>query len=200
MDFLCYRFSELTVDSGDKALLSPLELAQSARRGHHYLLSRVTLKKELARRLGCTPQDIQLELNEHGKPSLPGSPIHFNMSHSEDILCLAFHRAPIGVDIQQHRPSSASSALAKRIMCRQQLAAWEQRSCPTKEFFDCWCVAEALVKHAGTTIWQATKYPFLYHPNGIEALFETSSAIQLFSPSAGFSGAVVYTELPTTHQ
>ena len=58
------------------------------------------------------------------------------------------------------------------------------------DFFASWCVAEALVKHAGATVWQAREFPFLYHHGRVETLFEGAPNIKIFSPAAGYCGAV----------
>lgn len=78
-------------------------------------------------------------------------------------------------------------------MCDEQLAGFISRGCPETEFFICWCTAEALVKHAGDTMWQARKYPFVYYPGRIACRFSGAPAIHLFTPMPGYQGAVAYT-------
>lgn len=197
MDYLCYRLSGLPAEISNPELLDATELTTYRQRGELYLKSRCLLKRELARRLHSHPRDIRFRITEHGKPELPESRLHFNLSHTADLLCLAFHHAPVGIDIQQLRPASATNRLARRIMCKRQLSAWQQRGESIAEFFCCWCAAEALVKHAGATIWQALDFPFLYHPEGcIEALFSSAPTIRIFTPQLGVQGAVAYTTLP----
>ncbi len=197
MDYLCYRLNNLPSEITNLELLDAAERASYAQRGEPYLKTRCLLKRELARRLHLPIREIRFTITEHGKPELPGSGLHFNLSHTADLLCLAFHNAPVGIDIQQLRPTSANRRLAGKIMCDRQLAAWQKRGESVAEFFSCWCTAEALVKHAGATIWQALDFPFLYHPTEeIEALFSTAPTIRLFTPQAGFQGAVAYTTLP----
>ena len=192
MTYLCYKLSDLPADSEAQALLDANELAAYAQRGDTYLKTRSTLKRELARRLGVNAAELHLRTTEHGKPILPDSPVHFNLSHSGDLLCIAFHDTPIGVDIQTIRPKAATERLAARIMCPQQLEAWKRRGASPTEFFDCWCTAEALVKQAAATIWQALQFPFLWYPGRIQPLYDGAPCIKLFTPAEGYCGAVAY--------
>lgn len=193
MTLLYYQLRSLPCGSAEQAVLSTEEWAAAQKRGKIYIQTRAVLRRELANRLGCTPQEIAFVYSEHGKPSLPGNPLYFNVSHSGDVLCLALHHAPIGVDVQKMRPLKTATLLAERIMCPQQLEAWQARGAQEKEFFDCWCAAEALVKHAGSTIWQAAShYPFLWHNGRIHPLSELSPQVQLLSPAPGYCGAVAF--------
>lgn len=196
MDYLCYRLSELPPGTADLSLLPVEEQELCTKRGRNYLLTRCLLRQELARRLNTAPQDIRLEYSRHGKPGLPGHPLHFNLSHSADLLCLAFHRAPVGIDVQELHPRNVSDRLAARIMSPEQLSMWKQRGRTREEFFTCWCIAEALVKHAAATIWQAKDYPFLIYENNIKMLFDNAPALHIFHPAPGYLGAVAYDNSP----
>lgn len=197
MTFLCYKLCDLPADSAAQALLDASELAAYAQRGDTFLKTRSTLKRELARRLDTPASELHLSMTEHGKPILPGSPLHFNLSHSAEHLCIAFHSSPVGVDIQLSRPKAATERLAARIMCPQQLQAWRARGATAAEFFDCWCTAEALVKQAAATIWQAQQFPFLWYPGRIQPLFAGAPHVRLFTPADGYHGAVAYHPSPS---
>jgi 4'-phosphopantetheinyl transferase len=190
MDYLCYKFSELAPESIHSEYLTAEERQTYAKRGTQAMTARSLLRLELARRLNCEPHEIEFEVNKHGKPHLVGNELHFNISHSADLLCMAFHHEPIGVDVQQLRPAAATLRLAERIMCAEQLSNWCQRGQSVDEFFACWCAAEALVKHAGSTVWQAREFPFLCHHGRIEPLFSPAPRVQLFTPMPGYSGAI----------
>ena len=120
-------------------------------------------------------------------------PCHFNISHSGDYLCIAFHHQAIGVDIERIRQRSFAR-LAPRFMAPEQLHGFRERGCPESEFFTCWCTAEALIKHAGSTIWQAHDFPFLFDRGQIIPLYENAPRVHLFSPAPGYSGAVAFTQ------
>lgn len=192
MTYLCYNLSELPADDSAVSTLNDEERAIYARRGESFLKTRSTLKRALAMKLGCDAQMLCLATGEHGKPYLPGCELHFNISHSGDLLCIAFHHTPIGIDVQQIRPAQATPRLARRIMCPQQLAAWQQRGAGTQEFFDCWCTTEALVKQAGATIWQAKRFPYIWHTGHIRLLADTPILVNLFAPAQGYRAAVAF--------
>ena len=193
MTYFCYRYGDLPCGAAEQALLCPRELELTATRGSRYLAARANLRRELGRILHRAPESLSFTSTELGKPLLADGELHFNQSHSGDILCLAVHDAPIGVDVQQLRPAVVSARLAARIMHPQQLQAWQARGSSAEEFFACWCAAEALVKHAASSIWQALRYPFLWQNGRIRPLFDNAPHVQLFTPASGYCGAVAYT-------
>lgn len=189
MDYLIYRLSALDF-TPNLGLLPPAEQAEAARRGNRYAIIRQLLRQELARRTGLSPAEMAFTYSPHGKPEFPPQP--FNISHSGDCLCLAFHHRSIGVDVERMRPRRFHQ-LAGRFMCPEQLEGFLTRGCPELEFYTCWCAAEALVKHAGDTIWNAPRYPFRYNRGHIECLYDLAPCVKTFSPMPGYVGAVAYT-------
>lgn len=187
MDYLIYNIADIPRELSDLSLLPPQEQAEAARRGGNYALFRTLLRRELSRRTGIPPRDIELSYGAHGKPICATQP--FNLSHSGDCLCLAFHHAAIGVDVERVRPRRFDS-LAARFMCPEQLEGFLSRGCPQDEFYSCWCAAEALVKHAGDTMWHAQQYPFVCYPGRIECRFAGAPEVLLFTPMPGYRGAV----------
>lgn len=196
MDYLLFRLD--TLPEGDAALLDAAEQEAWRARGDSYLAVRSQLKRELALRCGGAPQEITFHYSEAGKPLYDPQP--FNISHSGDWLCMAFHGSAVGVDIQQHRPLARLRAVAERILSEEQLAALELFGYPPQEFFDCWCAAEALVKWAGDSIFNARRYPFIYDSGTIRPLYEHAPRVQLFRPAEGYSGAVAWTEMQGEEQ
>ncbi len=152
--------------------------------------ARLLLRQELAARLGQEARQIQFTRNEHGKPFVEG--LHFNLSHSGNKLCMAFHSSPIGVDIQQCLNKPTIPKLAEHIMCPQQLQRFNDNGCQPQEFYTCWCISEALVKYYGESIWKAQTYPYVLHHHGIEFLFEQAPDVELIRPAEGYCGALAY--------
>lgn len=192
MHYLIYH-----ADSPCPPLLKPDELdavEQEAfsRRGESYLRIRSILKRELARLSGVPAESIRFTYTAHGKPIFDSQP--FNMSHSGDLLCLAFHHRDIGVDIEKVRERPGMKTTARRFMCDEQLHAWHERGCPAEDFFACWCAAEAIVKRYGASIWHAPQYPFLYKNGCILPQFPQAPEIKLFTPAPGYQGAVAWQE------
>ena len=190
MDYLIFQLSDLSPEKISTAALSQEELAEASRRGANYAITRALLRQELARRCRTTPESIVFEYGSHGKPQCNLQ--HFNISHSGDCLCMAFHGADVGVDVERIRTRDFE-ALGKRFMCPEQYASFCSRGCPEDEFFACWTAAEALVKHAGDTMWNARQYPFIYRRGRMECLYENAPHLHLFTPLPGYAGAIAYT-------
>lgn len=188
MDYLLFRLDSLP--EGDLSLLDAAEQEAHAARGESYLRVRSQLKRELARRTGTAAADIRFTYTPAGKPLFPSQ--DFNISHSGELLCMAFHGGAVGVDIQQHRDVAHLRSVAERILGEEQLAALELFGFPPQEFFDCWCTAEALVKWAGDSIFNARRYPFIYDAGHIRPLFEGAPHVQIFHPAGGYSGAIAF--------
>ncbi len=197
MDYLIYNLADSYLsEHADTSLLSEAERATAATRGERYILTRCLLRRELARRLGCTPQELRFRVGEHGKPECEGCPIHFNISHSGDCFAMAFDAAPVGIDVECIRPHARMKALAARIMCPEQLSAFHERGCPAEEFHACWCTAEALVKQSGSTIWRAKDTAFVFEHDRIRLPAASGLSVRLFTPLPGYAGAVVFREQP----
>lgn len=193
MDYQIYHLAGMKANPADTVLLDQREREIYAHRGERYLLIRALLKREIARRLACPPESVHLNITTNGKPTHPRC--HFNISHSGDYLCMAFHHSSIGVDIERIRPRP-TARLAPRFMAPEQWKAFHERNCPEAEFFSCWCAAEALIKQAGATIWQARHFPFLFDHGRIIPLYENAPTIRLFTPAPGYSGAIAYAASP----
>ena len=68
-----------------------------------FLAGRCFLKQELSKMVQMPPHDIRISLSANGKPHHTGSRLaspHFNLSHSNGVLVIAFSKFPIGVDIE----------------------------------------------------------------------------------------------------
>lgn len=138
-------------------VLSAAELERAARfhfdrhRGR-FVASRVALRDLLARHLRCEPADLDFEAGPQGKPALPGDPVHFNLSRSEDLCLVALSDdAPLGVDVEYRREDPYLLKVARRFFSDPEveglhgLAADEQ----LPAFFRVWSRKEAYIKALG---------------------------------------------------
>lgn len=185
MDLKVYRLNALPFPI-DFSCLSAEERNFHPRRQ----AARALLRQELQQRLHIPAADIRFFFNEHGKPMVNGQ--HFNISHAGDCLCMAFHHLAVGVDVEQIKPRATMQKMAARFMGDEQLTAFKYRNCPENDFFACWCTAEALVKHAGKSIFQARDYPFLHCDGQIKTLYANAPHVLLFTPLPGYCGAVAF--------
>ena len=91
--------------------------------------------------------DCTLARQAQGKPCFPAAPeLHFSISHSGGRWVCAFADAPVGLDLQVHRPCRAL-ALARRFFAPEE-AEW-LRSRGEAAFFDLWCAKESWLKYTG---------------------------------------------------
>ncbi|WP_415948988.1 4'-phosphopantetheinyl transferase family protein [Streptomyces sp. KLOTTS4A1] len=89
----------------------------------------------------------------HGRPALPGNPLHFSLSHTKRLALLAFAPAPVGVDIEPLPAADvmADVAAALHPSEREELARLPEPRRPSA-FARCWTRKEAVLKGTGEGI------------------------------------------------
>lgn len=122
-----------------------------------YLVAHTALRRELAARLDTTPAAVTLTRTDcplcqgpHGRPSVPGDPLHFSLSHAGDIVLLAFAARPVGVDVESEPEGSVVERIASVLHPREHA---ELTAAPDTErsvaFARCWTRKEAYLKGTG---------------------------------------------------
>jgi 4'-phosphopantetheinyl transferase len=79
---------------------------------------------------------------QHGKPVLPGGPA-FSLTHAADLVGVAVHDGPVGLDVEQVRPMSDLAGMAAHV-CSPAETVTDAAS-----FFTVWTRKEALLKATG---------------------------------------------------
>ncbi len=82
--------------------------------GLRYTVAHAQLRAVLGARLRIPPEAVCYERGAHGKPRLPGTPWHFNLSHSGGYGLIGVHDRELGVDIEAERPQLNALGLAGR--------------------------------------------------------------------------------------
>jgi len=146
------------------ALLSPSERARAERfrfPHHHdsYIIRHGILRTLLARYLGQEPASIEFRYGEFNKPEIsnPTEPIHFNDSHSADLVLYGFTRAcPIGVDIEHLRPVEHFQQIAAHYFSAREVKLLNElpEADRIRGFFSLWTRKEAFLKGTGEGIGQ----------------------------------------------
>lgn len=91
-----------------------VELGSAARPAFHRALRQV-----LARYLDLTPEEVELTVDEHGKPHLVDGQLHFNLSHSGALALIAVcGDREVGVDVERLRPKR-QAAFYRRWACHE---------------------------------------------------------------------------------
>src|SRR5215471_7648239 len=108
------------------------------------IVGRAALRHLLSRHLGVEPQAFRFELRKNGKPFLPQSDLHFNVSHSGEVVAIALAPHEIGVDVEAKRHIPDMAAIAARFFSTDEA----QRLCTATdaidEFFRIWTMKEAV--------------------------------------------------------
>lgn len=117
-----------------------------------FIVAHGALRDILARYLRMTPAGLVFAISPHGKPSISGVPLRFNLSHSGDLALVAVTTGgEIGVDIEWFRPGIERDRIAERFFSAREAAAL--RALPaaarTEAFFNCWTRKEAFIKAVG---------------------------------------------------
>jgi phosphopantetheinyl transferase len=116
---------------------------------------------------------IQLHYQTTGKPTLPKTPnLHFNLSHNNHYLVLAFAQYPLGIDIEQIVPRThhRCTLLAKKILHPDERHRWERLPHPQQHsaLYDAWTRKEALIKCEGLSLFPwLNKLPLYWPPHPV---------------------------------
>ncbi|TQK52831.1 4'-phosphopantetheinyl transferase [Streptomyces sp. SLBN-118] len=123
-----------------------------------YAVAHVTLRRLLGERLGLAPEAVPFSREPcthcggpHGRPVVPGSPVHFSLSHTSGLVMIALATGPVGIDVEGVPGDIgivADVAAQLHPKERAHLAAL-----PTADralaFARCWTRKEALLKATG---------------------------------------------------
>lgn len=172
-----------------------------------FIVTRACLRVLLAGIAGDAPAALRIVYAPLGKPSLaPGSaptPLHFNVSHSEDVAVIAAARdAPLGVDVEAIRPLPDMMDIAARFFTPAEtdtIAAVppHQRAL---SFFLCWTRKEAFSKALGDGLSLALdRYRVACRPGdpprilAIDGSTDAAAEWSMFDlePAPGFVSAMV---------
>jgi 4'-phosphopantetheinyl transferase len=168
------------------------------------------LRKIIGRYLGIPQCRISFRAAPAGKPELDDrqnpEPFFFNISHSHDLVVLAFSRSHrLGVDVEHIRPLPDFHEIVhfyfhpKETAAIQQLPASEQQ----QAFFQLWTGKEAFVKGTGEGLSRPfDSFAFLPAGKWEEGLLRVKEEgmpagnwrLLAFSPAGGYAGALAFAE------
>lgn len=150
-------------------LLSPEELSTTARfkteiLQKRYVIGRGFLRSTLGEVLDCEPSSIEFAYNQSGKPELANAglcgAVHFNVSHSHDVLALAISPAhAVGIDVEYVDQRADVSSIAKRFFSRLEFEHIEHQVADRQRemFFQLWTRKESIVKAYGKSLFSDTR-------------------------------------------
>ncbi|MFE0603962.1 4'-phosphopantetheinyl transferase family protein [Streptomyces sp. NPDC058892] len=136
---------------------------------HRYTASHLALRTVLALYLGEPARTIRLTREDcpccgepHGRPNVPGNPLHFSLSHSGDHAYIAVATTAVGIDIEEHpTPHTVDDVLHVLHPTETQ----ELNSLPAAErvtaLARCWARKEACLKATGTGLAGGLAHPYV---------------------------------------
>ena len=152
----------------DLSVLSSPEMQKANRcltesHRHRYRATRFCLRSILACYLPITADNVELEKSANGKPSIPDSPIEFNLTHSGPLALLAITSGKlIGIDIEPIRKRNNVAAIAKRVLSNEIVGRLNRTSDETEKallFTRVWTAFEARQKMTGNGIFGSSNTP-----------------------------------------
>ncbi len=147
------------------------------------------IARDLPRRLPRhrPAESIQIDTTPKGKPYLPDSRIHFNLSHSRNIALIAVSTvAPVGIDVEHPREFRSPDALAQRICSERELAS----VLTPAQLLRLWVRKEAVVKGMGDGLARPLNEVDVLDDNVADGW----QCLDLHNPAPGFHAAVAIRE------
>lgn len=144
--------------------------------------------------------EVQITANAYGKPQFLNTPLQFNLSHSGNVILLAFSlNSPVGVDVEQKRVVEDLDLIVANYFHQSEVQAMNGLDRPllSETFFSCWSKKEAVVKALGLGLslplnaFEVDTSPFLGEcVVRLESQFPQSWTLCAFCPSEGYSAAL----------
>ena len=102
--------------------------------------------------IDLTLEENPISIMEKGKPYLCNHPdIHFNISHSNDLVACVVADAPVGIDVQYCEAKNIQ-VLAKRAFSPEEWKDFEESDFCDEFFFRYWTKKESYLKYTGEGI------------------------------------------------
>ena len=168
-----------------------------------FIAARGALRSKLSQYTNCSPQALQFEYGDFGKPRLVDYPnLHFNLAHSNGrALIVVSETAVVGVDLEKVRSVPKLLALAKRFFksAEYETIVALPESLQPEQFFAYWTCKEAYLKAIGSGLSQISNLELHIDESVVTVLKSPSDRIfnltrfdlsNLDTSAIGFVGAV----------
>jgi 4'-phosphopantetheinyl transferase len=184
----------LSPTAADLASLSDAERGRAAgladvRARSRFILTRIWMRRILARESGVSPDRLDLRIGPYGKPYAAGCAgdrrLSFNLSHSGARALLGVCRqAEIGIDIERVREGLDGERVARRVFSAGEQAAWRSAAPGDRPaaFMRLWVRREASLKAHGSTVWR-----------GLDSGFSASTWVVDLDEAAPYVAALAVT-------
>lgn len=191
--FLSEIISNLSIEEQNKYFRYRNVSAQ-----YQYLTAHYYLRLLLSKRLSETPAEIQIVAQENGKPYLKGhTNLQFNISHTKNLVLIAFSEYPVGVDVEQEERSSDMLQILEHFFSKKEIESFinQPEDMKNKAFYTGWTRKEALLKATGEGLSALKNNEVSFDPDASKPIISDLSNhdIELadFIPAPGYCGCVV---------
>ena len=122
----------------------------------NFILCRGILHLLLSKAENIPPESFNIQNGAEGKPQMSIGlyiqPVHFNISHTQDLCLIALCRSfEVGVDVECIHLIRELPSLARTYLSVEEFKKWLKRASRERNslFYKYWCAKEALLKAAG---------------------------------------------------
>lgn len=130
-------------------------------------LSYALLRLAVREVCGREPDFSDIAFGAHGKPYFKSLPIHYNITHTNGLVCLGVHDREVGIDAETLRPYYEKRT--DRVCTPEEKRAIEASPDSDLEFIKYWTLKESYVKYTGDGLgYGAKNAAFCYHDGGIK--------------------------------
>jgi 4'-phosphopantetheinyl transferase len=175
---------------------------------HRFAVARGTLRQIVAQYVGEDPAGLQIGYERFGKPFVqyPLSNLHFNLSHSVDLMVVAVSmEMPLGVDIEREDRELKFWDIAAHYFSKSEqedLKFLEAEACK-RAFFQIWTAKEAVLKASslGFSV-EPSRVEIGLTPLRLRAIKGAQECnlpwhLEPLSPRAGYIGALAVATEPS---
>lgn len=110
------------------------------------LLGDILVRYLICKNTNLTNNELKFSQNEFGKPYLVNQHMHFNISHSKNIVAVAISDTPIGIDIENIKIRTFELDIAKKYFCPNEYDAIINKQ---HSFTSIWTKKESYIKFMG---------------------------------------------------
>jgi 4'-phosphopantetheinyl transferase len=143
------RLSDLFLQTFNKEETEKAARYRNEEDRQRYIFGRGALRWLLGKYLNRSPDSIQFAIGADKKPLLsknPGDNLHFNISHSGDLVLIAISNSEVGVDIEKKDPGFSYKEILNSNFSKEEIDLIQNSPDPTETFYLLWTRKESLVK------------------------------------------------------
>lgn len=152
---------------------------QYQKKNMEHMIGEKLLEAAICKAYGLKLKNEPRSRGEHGKPFFTLRPaIHYNISHSGNLVYCILAPVEVGIDVQVHRKANYRGIL-ERIVPAEMIPEIQGADEPVKAFFTQWVLREAYIKWTGEGL-----------SRDLRKISLDEGWYELFTPKEGYSGAV----------